>query len=322
MTLRLAVTGASGFVGGAVCRGAVEAGHQVLAFGRRAQLAPDHVAGAPYTAWDIVRGPLESPPAVDAVIHCAGSVTDWGPASEIGTVNVTGTRAVLAAFPAPTRFVHVSTASVYDALVPTVSAREDEAVIEPRTARNRDVYSFSKAHAESVVATTRSDAVILRPHAVYGRGDTTLLPRILDSVRGSRLFAVGDGHQRLSLTSVDNLVQACLLAATVTTTTTTTEDVSGIFNVTDAEPVVLDDALRAVLAARGIAAKPYYLPYRVAFSIAVALEAAAHLTRRPPRLTRYAVRHVAVERTLDISAAREQLGYDPAPTSFDGAADW
>lgn len=43
---------------------------------------------------------------------------------------------------------------------------------------------------------------------------------------------------------------------------------------------------------------------------------------RPPRLTRYAISHLAMERTLDISAAVRTLGYRPAPTSFAGAADW
>ncbi|GAA4341176.1 hypothetical protein GCM10023178_54490 [Actinomadura luteofluorescens] len=54
------------------------------------------------------------------------------------------------------------------------------------------------------------------------------------------------------------------------------------------------------------------------------MEGAFLLARRPepPRLTRYAISHLALERTLDTTAAREALGYDPAPTSFAGAAGW
>jgi nucleoside-diphosphate-sugar epimerase len=290
--MRVAVTGASGFVGGAVCRAATEAGWTVYGFGRR--------------TWDITTGRLADPPDVDAVVHCAGSVTDWAPRAEQWAANVEGTRNVLRSFP-DARFVHVSTASVYDPHRPTVLATEDRAPIR----RYRDGYGASKAAAERLV-TDRRNAVILRPHAVYGPGDRTLLPRVLGAVRGRRLIAVGDGTQRISLTSVTNLATACLLAAG--------SDVSGVFNIADAEPVLLADALREVLAARGIPATVRFIPLALALPLAYLAEATHRTT--PPRLTRYAVRHLARERTLDITAARTALGYDPRPTSFAGAGDW
>lgn len=246
---------------------------------------------------------------MDAVIHCAGSATDWGPPHEIWAANVAGTRAVAAAFPGR-RLVHVSTASVYDPFRPTRRAVEHEAPVR----RYVNAYGASKAAAELAV---RGRAVVLRPHAVYGPGDTTLLPRVLGAVRGRRLLAVGDGRTLISLTSVHNLAQACLLAASGPVDT-------GVFNVTDAEPVVLDDALRALLAERGIDAVPYYVSPRVALPLATVAETVYRLLRspRPPRLTRYAIGHLAMERTLDISAAVRTLGYRPAPTSFAGAAHW
>ncbi|MFI6457639.1 NAD-dependent epimerase/dehydratase family protein [Streptosporangium amethystogenes] len=305
--LRVAVTGASGFVGGAVCRAAVAEGWTVFAFGRRPEVDGGHVGHAPYTSWDLL-GERPKPREVDAVIHCAGSVTDWGPARGIWAANVDGTRNAAAAFPGA-RFVHVSTASVYDPFLPTVMATEDAAPVR----RYAGAYGASKAAAERCL----ERAVILRPHAVYGRGDTTLLPRVLGAVRGGRLLAVGDGRQRISLTSVDNLVLACLLAAEGPVD-------HGVFNVTDAEPVVLDDALRAILAERGIDAEPYYLPLKLVDPVAAVAEAAFRLLRRPrpPRLTRYAAGHLAVERTLDITAARARLGYRPSATSFAGSSGW
>jgi nucleoside-diphosphate-sugar epimerase len=328
--MRIAVTGASGFIGGTVVRTAVAAGHRVHAFGRRpaSRLAADHFAGAAYRAWDITEGRLTDPPKVDAVVHCAGSVTDFGRLAMMRRVNVGGTACVYETFCGSgadsVGFVHVSTASVYAPWLPTVSAAESAA---PPAQLLPDPYGRSKAEAEAYVRAEGRSAIILRPHAVYGPGDTTLLPRLLEAIRptprGPRLFAVGDGRQRLSLTSVGNLAQACLLAAAVSRRVP-----RGMFNVTDAEPVVLDDALRAFLDARGSEAVPLYLPYRTAYPIAAVAEAAAHirglLTRsaKPPRLTRYAVRHLALERTLTIDAARETLGYQPVPTSFDGAHNW
>jgi nucleoside-diphosphate-sugar epimerase len=298
--VRLAVTGATGFVGGAVRRAAREAGWTVVALGRR--------AGAD-VRWDITRGPLADPPEVDAVVHCAGSVSDTARRREQWAANVAGTAHVLDSFPGA-RFVHLSTASVYDPRRPTVLAAEDRAPV----ARYPDAYGASKAAAERLVRARRPDAVVLRPHAVYGPGDPTLLPRVLAAVRRGTLVAVGDGTQRISLTSVANLAQACLLAAGC--------GAAGVFNVADDAPVRLADALAAVLAERGVPARVRFVPPAVAWPAACVAEAAHAWRGGTPRLTRYAVRHLARERTLDITAARTVLGYRPAPTSFAGASRW
>ncbi|WP_242901249.1 NAD-dependent epimerase/dehydratase family protein [Actinomadura terrae] len=314
--MKVAVTGASGFVGGAVCRELVARGVTTHGFGRRADVPSAHLGGASYRAWDLVHGPLRDAPRVDAVVHCAGSVADWGPTAEIFAGNLIGTRNALAAFPGA-RFVHVSTASVYDPFRPSVMATEDEAPVD----RYLNAYGASKAAAERAVLARGGagdgDVIVLRPHAVYGPGDRALLPRLLAAVRGPVLPAAGTGRQRVSLTCVGNLARACVLAATGPVA-------SGVFNITDAFPVTVDGALREILRERGVRARPVYAPARLAGPLAAAVEGAFLLARRrePPRLTRYAVGHLAVERTLDITAAREVLGYRPHPTTFAGAASW
>jgi nucleoside-diphosphate-sugar epimerase len=305
--MRLAVTGASGFVGSELCRAAAAAGWTVYGYGRR----PVRMPGVCYRIWDLDTGPLPDPSTVDVVVHAAAAVTDWGPAAPVWRTNLGGTRHVLTSFP-HARVVYVSTASVYDPYTPTVHAREDAAPVS----RYLTAYAASKAAAELLLA-GRPNTLVVRPHAVYGPGDPTLLPRVLAAVRGDALWIVGDGRTRHSLTSIDNLVSALLLACDRNAP-------PGVYNVADAEPVVLGEALGDLVSERGLPVKVRGLPVRPALSAARIAEAAWRITRRPrpPRLTRYAISQLAVERTLDLSRARTRLGFRPAPTSFAGAADW
>jgi 2-alkyl-3-oxoalkanoate reductase len=287
--MRVAVTGAAGFVGSAVAAAARARGWDVLPLTR--------------AEWDITAGPLPDPPAVDAVVHAAASVTDRGRAEAVWAANLLGTRHVAASFPG-VRLVHVSTASVYDPFVPTVDAREDAAPV----ARYLTPYGASKAAAERLLA-GRPATVVLRPHAVYGPGDPTLLPRLLAAARGDTLVLPGAGRTRHTLTAVGTLAEAALLACT---------GPPGTYNVGDAEPVVLADVVRAVFAARGRPVRIVGVPARLAWAAAHALEAVG----AESRLSRYAVSHLGYERTLDLTAARTRLGLRPAPTSLDGAAEW
>src|SRR2546426_9225078 len=201
----IAVTGATGFLGGRVVESLANRGHDVLAFGRRPPAAFRHAGLAAYARWDITEGrcpPLGSR-AVDAVVHCAGTVTDWGSAAEFEAVNVRGTEAVLASFPQSARFVHVSTSSVYDHRRPAGAIPETA----PYARRPLNDYVRTKIAAEQAGLRSGRPSLILRPHAIYGPGETKLLPRLLAARRVGRLPAGGDGGNRLLLTPVDQLGQ-------------------------------------------------------------------------------------------------------------------
>lgn len=283
--MRVAVTGAAGFVGAAVV-GKLSERHEVQALTRR--------------EWDITAGPIDG--RADAVVHCAALADDRAPMGTAMLVNRIGTRNVVASFPGA-RIVHISTSSVYDAFTPSVRVGEDP----PLPTRFLSTYSESKAAAEAELP---ADTVVLRPHAVYGPGDRTLLPRVLAGIRGTRLVLPAGAEVRHTLTHIDNLAQAVELALT---------GPPGTYNVGDDTDVLLAAVLREFLVRRGrpdVAIRS--IPYAAAFAAAGALE---KLSRRP-RLTRYAVSQLGLERTLDLTRAREQLGYMPGPTSLLGAEQW
>ncbi|HEX7834078.1 MAG TPA: NAD(P)-dependent oxidoreductase [Pseudolysinimonas sp.] len=304
--MRVTVTGASGFVGGAVATALADADHEVVGFGRR----PDGWShpGAQYRQWELTSGPLPDDGGFEAVVHCAALADDWAPRAEALRVNRDGTRAVVRSFPGA-RIVHLSTSSVYDAWAPSVEITEEEAPVR----RFLSAYSESKTFAEFELAGT--NAVILRPHAVYGPGDTTLLPRILAGVRRGRLVLPEGADVRHSLTHISNLVLAVRRSLDPASP-------RGTYNIADDSPVLLSAVLREFLERRSVDARIVAMPYAAAFILAGTLESAARLTGRRPRLTRYAVSQLGLERTLDLAAARTALHYRPTPTTLDGAENW
>src|ERR1700730_9704947 len=185
----IAVTGATGFVGGRLVESLARGGHHVLAFGRRPREAFRYAELAEYPQWDIAQGPrpaLALRP-IDAVVHCAGTVTDWGPTAEFDAVNTRGTEAVLASFKAEARFVHLSTSSVYDHRRPAGPIDETAAYAR----RPLNAYVRTKIAAEHAVLRSGRQAIILRPHAIYGPGESKLLPRLLAARRFGHLLAGG-----------------------------------------------------------------------------------------------------------------------------------
>lgn len=304
--MRIAVTGASGFIGGAVATALADADHEVVGFGRRAD-GWSHPRAA-YRYWDLDAGPLRADRDFEAVVHCAALADDWAPREAAMRANRDGTRTVVRTFPTA-RIVHLSTSSVYDAFVPSVDVAESAAPVR----RFLGAYSETKTLAEFELAGT--DAVILRPHAVYGPGDTTLLPRIVAGVRRGRLVLPEGAAVRHSLTHIDNLVLAVRRALDP-------RSPRGTYNIADDSPVLLSVMLTELLERRGVDARLVSLPYRAALALAGSLERAARLTRTRPRLTRYAVSQLGLERTLDLSAARAALGYRPTPTTLAGVEHW
>lgn len=328
--MRLAVTGASGFVGGAVARDAVARGDEVWTFSRR----PAAVPGAHHRTWDLAAGPLQDAPEVDVVVHAGAAVDDAAPADVARAVNVGGTQAVRASFPRA-RLVHVSSSSVHDPRRATVRGREDQAPVD----RYVDVYSATKAAAERWLHADASDAraagqargwvVVLRPHAVYGPGDTTLLPRVEAALRplprGASLLPLpGGGRARHQLTHVDTLVAAVRAAAAVGEADLRRAAPGGVLvaHVADAEPVVLRDVLVEALAHRGHRVHVLPVPVRAAWALAAAGERRHRRRGVVPRLSRYAVSHLGYERTYDLSVLRDVLGVEPGRTDVRGAARW
>ena len=185
--MKLALTGATGFVGRHLLARAIEAGHEVRALTRRPQDNRDGVT------W--VEGSLDRPDSLaklveagDSVIHVAG-VINAPDAAGFEAGNVAGTAAMLAAAERAgvKRFVHVS----------SLAAREP----------GLSLYGASKARSEALVEASPLSFAIVRPPAVYGPGDRETLELFRMAARGIVLLPPPG---RLSLIHVDDLARLLL----------------------------------------------------------------------------------------------------------------
>ncbi|WP_314248482.1 NAD-dependent epimerase/dehydratase family protein [Streptomyces kutzneri] len=281
----IAVTGASGFCGGHVARAAAAAGAEVVCLGRRPGPVGTH------RFWDAAAEPPDLA-GVDLVVHCAAAVGDPAPGSRAAAlmraVNVDGTQRLLGAA-GGRPVVWVSSASVYD-------PRHDRGLVGEEHPRAGQLNAYGRTKAEGEALALAAGAVVLRPRAVYGPGDTTLLPRLLSRVRAGTLLLPGPDVP-LSLTAVENLARACLTAAAWA---------PGAYNIADAEPYGRDAAVRAVLRAHGVRARIRHLPLPVAAAAARVAEAVATVAGAEPALSRYAVDQLAHPVVLDLTRARAQ----------------
>jgi nucleoside-diphosphate-sugar epimerase len=154
-------------------------------------------------------------------------------------------------------------------------------------------------------------ATIVRPKAIFGPGDQTLLPRLLEVARRGRLPQIGDGTNCVDLTYVDNVVHALMLALDAPAT-------GKIYTITNGEHPRLWDVVRHVLDRLGVNVPLRRLPYRLVYLMATFMELRARLFGGEPLLTRYTTAILARTQTYDITAARRDLGYEPIVTVADG----
>jgi nucleoside-diphosphate-sugar epimerase len=312
--MRVLVTGGTGFLGQHIAARLLREGHGVRLLGRDfAALDPALVAHT-----EAVRADLRDREAVvaacqmvDAVIHSGALSAPWGPWAEFQAVNVGGTAAVVEGCRrhGVGRIVQISSPAV------VFTGRDHVGTTEaaPYPRRFSSHYAASKAAAELIVRAARDlPSVILRPKAVFGPGDRSLLPRVIAAARAGRLPQIGDGRNLVDLTYVENVAHAVALAIT-------SERAAGrTYHITNGEHVPLWGLIRAVLRRLGIPARLRPVPLPIMMLAAALMEAAAALSGREPLLTRYTVAVLGRTQTYDTAAARRDLGYEPPVSVAEG----
>ena len=309
------VTGGSGFVGGALIERLRREGWEVRALARSERSAESvRELGAEPVTGDLDDLRIEG---CEVTFHAAAKVEEWGDPDDFERVNVRGTQNVVDACRAGgvRRLVHVGTEAALMAGQPLVNVDENA----PLRPDSPALYSSTKAKAEQVVRAANGnglETVVVRPRFVWGRGDTTLLPALVEMVRSGRFRWVGGGRQLTATTHIDNTVEGLWLGATKA-------PAGGVYFVTDGEPVVFREFLTSMLGTQGVTIPDKSAPPGVARAAAASAERIWRLLKRPgsPPLTRFAVWVSSQECTIDISRAERELGYRPVTTREEGLAE-
>jgi len=316
---RVLVTGGGGFLGRSIIRALLDRGVRVRSFARGDY--PQLIE------WGVeqFRGDISDAHAVaqalagcEAVFHTAARVDIWGAYQDFYQINTLGTQHLIDACRAQgvTKLIYTSTPSVVhggDAV-----AGVDESAPYPDHFEAH--YPATKALAEQAVLAANSDAlatVALRPHLIWGPGDSSMMPRVIAKARAGRVRLIGP-PQPIDTVYIDNAVDAHLAAYDRLAPGAA---VAGrAYFITQGEPLAGSAFLNDLLAVNGLPAIERTISIRAARTIATLIEALWRLFKiaAEPPLTRFVVSQLSTAHWYDISAARRDLGYAPKVSYAEG----
>ena len=318
--MRVLVTGGSGLLGRMTISALVACGHEVVALqrNRSAELACEQVLG------DVCDAEAVATAAADceAVIHGAARVGVVGSRAEFHRVNVGGTEAVVAACRTAgvERLVFISSPSVGYESAPTIGAGARPPIT---TRHDRSWYSESKGEAELVALAANGPTLAvtaIRPHAIWGPGDTQLIGRIVDRARAGRLFVVDGGTALIDTTYVDNAADA--LIAAVEHLTPESDLAGRAFVVSNGEPLPVRVLLERICEAARVPPPTRDVPLPLARGMATIAERLWTRARpgAEPPATRFLVDQLALAHWFDPRPFREATGWRPAVSIDEGMA--
>ncbi|QNN52355.1 NAD-dependent epimerase/dehydratase family protein [Nocardioides mesophilus] len=311
--MRVLLTGASGMLGRTTARALIDRGDEVCVLQRRpAGLDCREVLGDVADPTVVRRAAAGQ----DAVVHLAAKVDVVGRWADFARANIDGTRTVVEASRAAGvgRLVHVSSPSVAHAGRPLVGVGAEPA--DPDRAGGH--YARSKAVAEQLALAADSPALAvlaIRPHLVWGPGDTQLVARLVARARAGRLPVLGAGAALIDTTYIDN-AGAALVAAV---------DACGPAHgeplvVSNGEPRPVREVLARLCRAAGVPEPQRRVPVWLGRTAGTAVDGIWAATRRrdTPPITRFLAGQLSTAHWFDQRRTREVLGWRPEVSLDEG----
>ncbi len=324
---KVLVTGGGGFVGLGVVQQLAALGVETTVIGR------NHYPKAEKLGAKCVCGDLRNRDFImdvfrnhDTVFHVAAKAGIWGSRESYYSSNVTGTENIIASCRENrvNNLVYTSTPSV-------VFNGEDLAgVDETQGYADKPLchYAETKIMAEKCILEANSEQLkttALRPHLVWGPGDTNLIPRLLERGRQKSLKMVGSGLNKVDISYIDNVASAHILAAQNLETRGTAAGES--FFISQGEPVLLWDWINALFKRLDIPEVTSKVPFKLAYQLGFLMEKTYSLLGKTeePKMTRFLAEQLAKSHWFSIKKAQRILDYQPKVSTAEGMKrliDW
>ncbi|MCX6370530.1 MAG: NAD(P)-dependent oxidoreductase [Solirubrobacterales bacterium] len=297
----IAVTGAGGFIGEALCRRLSAEGSQVVGIDVRAERRADvEATGARFVASDVLdEGAITAAlGGCDGLIHTAAIVGDWGSMEQFIEVNVRGSRTVFDAAEAAKikQIAHLSSVASW--------GYEFSSDLEEEAAPRASGAPYADTKAASDYLALRRGAAVVRPGDVYGPGSVPWAIRPIEALRAGTFALPGKGDALMTLVYIDDLVD-CILRAL-----TTPEAAGQAVTAWDGVPITTLDFFGCYAQMLG-QKKVRTAPAPIIEAFAFAAESFARLRGTQPSISREAIRYVSRQAVYPNTRARELLGWEP-----------
>eukprot|EP00005_Dracoamoeba_jomungandri_P003104 CAMPEP_0174260696 /NCGR_PEP_ID=MMETSP0439-20130205/10306_1 /TAXON_ID=0 /ORGANISM="Stereomyxa ramosa, Strain Chinc5" /LENGTH=623 /DNA_ID=CAMNT_0015344999 /DNA_START=50 /DNA_END=1921 /DNA_ORIENTATION=- len=255
---------------------------------------------------------------VEVVFHIAALVGPYHPRHLYEQVNHVGTLNIIDCckkFHVP-KLVFCSSPSTRFHGSDIVHMTEDA----PYPSSYSELYAETKASAERAVVNSNNEdenskdfllTCTISPHQVYGEGDTLFLPNFIETAKADILRIMGDGKNMISVTYVDNLCYAMILACTHLYVSSPA--CGEVFFVNDGEDVNFWDMLDEAITACGIKSikTKAKLPYWLLSPVAHAGKFVGSVTGKKVKLTPFSLQMITIHRTFSVDKIKKILEYEP-----------
>ena len=306
--MKIFITGASGFIGGAIGE-KLKASHIIHAMAR-SEKSMQKVKELGFVPIKCELGNVQKEDlrGIEVIIHSAAYVEAWGTMKQYWEANVEGTRQLLqvAQESGVKKFIHIGTEAClfYGQHMDNVDETYPYAFDSPYP------YSSTKAEAEKSVLEANKPEVFetmsVRPRMVWGPGDQTILPEVLKMIEKGSFAWVNKGQALTSTTHIDNLVRGVELALS--------KGKGGeAYFITDEDVSSIKYFLSGLLDTQNVKPPTKSVPSYVLRPLARVVEGAWRLfgIKNEPPITRFAADMMSVNGTINIDKAKRELGYVP-----------
>ena len=314
--MRIVVTGATGSIGSSIVDRLVKNGLEVIGLGQ----STEKIERLRADGFDIRKCSLDDTQKMeelfsnaDCIVHSAAFAAPFGSKKKFMKTNVEGTRSVMkiAQKLEINRVIFISSSSIFEKAKSSDNHGDSLPQIPPS-----HPYSLSKFRAEKLLNDFPSDMWIgLRPRAVFGKNDTTVLPRISKLINSKRYLVIGNGKTIVDATCMNNFLDAVECAINAEDKAT-----GRVYNISNGKPLEAGYMLSKIAQKSYPNSKAKHLPH-------APIKVLSHLINTigllsfglfQPSLTPYSVNQLTKRMVMDISGAKQYLGWTPKQSFEEG----